>query len=154
MYAVDISGAQFGFREPVLPWEEFASQRIQQLEAIHVFGHAKTLTDKWMAKSTAHHIANFWNNKIVSEELIKILDDWLETKKANLAAVMKLKQEAYEEQSSELLAALNEGVSQFVKAGLSNNNLAVAIDTKYQGIRQEMSILMGDGTKHRIDVLH
>ena len=125
-YAVDISGAQFGFHEPVLPWAEYESQRVHKIKATYPLGHQKQVLDNMMFPN-ASMMASFQNGKAVGDEMDKVLDGWLRLENIKLAAIMKLGPQAYEAKSGQVLEVLSESMAKFVKAGASNKKVVLAI---------------------------
>lgn len=149
-YAVDISGAQYGFHEPILPWTEYASQRIQRIRVTHPLGKQKSVIDDWRHFGDAGTMAALQNGKAVGDEMDKVLDGWLRSEDAKLAVIMRLGTQAYEAKSSQVLEALDDGMAKFVKAGASNGDLIVATEDTGYGI---IYLVKGDGSKERVDVL-
>ena len=47
-YAVDLTGAQYGYHEECLPWEDYVTARVDRIIEINHFG----ATEKWLAEDT------------------------------------------------------------------------------------------------------
>ena len=44
VYAVDFTGAQYGWRQMIMPWELYSSSRIEEVKKVSPFGYTKVLT--------------------------------------------------------------------------------------------------------------
>lgn len=40
-YALDVSGVQFGLKDPVVPWTRYVQEYVHQIESSKVFSHGK-----------------------------------------------------------------------------------------------------------------
>ena len=149
-YAVDLSGAQFGFHEPILPWTEYETQRIQKIQVVQPPGKQKSVIDNWRGFDDAGTMAALRNGKAIGDEMDEILDGWLRSEDAKLSAIMTLVTQAYETKSSQILQALEDGMAKFVGAGASNKDLIVATEDTGYGM---IYLVKGNGSKERIDML-
>lgn len=153
-YAVDIAGAQFGYHQPVSPWESFYSERVQRIDEVRPFGHINK-DDGWEDAGEPALVASYMNGYAGEHDLDRIIDGWLERMDSRLAAILKLKPAAYEAQSSEMLKVLDDGLAEFVQAG-KGNALVVAIETK-EGRFGEMHLIAtfkkGDGSKEECHMM-
>ncbi|KAL8708428.1 MAG: hypothetical protein Q9220_006718 [cf. Caloplaca sp. 1 TL-2023] len=106
VYAFDITGAQFGWEEVVLPWEDYAVERIEGTPTTEAFGHHKGY-QKVNRESTG---IDFAFPQAIDETfeiwLMKSVDEWVKVN-GPLSQLLKLPDKDFHEQRKKLLESLD-----------------------------------------------
>lgn len=114
-YAVDVTGAQFGWFDPVLAWEEYLEKRAESVERIMAFGNALVLMNTrcwregWMGKLMRL-------NRVATQAMDTAIEEWTETNGLSLAAMLRLPEAQYLKKRTEMLDTIEEALRSF-KAG-------------------------------------
>ena len=123
VYAVDLTGAQFGWPDVVVPWEKYRSQHIRSVTQVFEFENNTSPLHSGCVE------ANFsWTNAMaVGKEVKRVLEEWLATHETSLAKILKLKQEAYLEKIEALKKALSDGTAEYIKTAIKTKDLFVRV---------------------------
>ena len=123
LYAIDISGAQYGFREPIYPWHIYEKSRIASMIAM------KTLTNlKQRERLTGKKKRGGKPGKRMEVEFAKVVDDAVETWQScntTIAALSKMRNGEFESKREELLGFISEKISQHKNEMIQNGRLEV-----------------------------
>ena len=76
-YAVDLDGAQFGFYEPVCPWEEYLSSRMAGVIEV---GYLGMVEKRFARPDTATKFCSKENAKAIGSERFDLFKGWLKKK--------------------------------------------------------------------------
>ena len=153
-YAIDVSGAQYGYHEPLILWKEYESQRVQKIHVAADFGTMKSVRDGWRSRAwntTAHGGAVHLNMKPIGDEMDCIIKGWLQSEGTELAEMLRLEGDTYKAKSSTLLKHLEDGLKGYVRAGWKNKDLVVAVEKQQRNNREESFFVGGDGSKKSFD---
>jgi len=109
-YALDLTGAQYGYYNPITPWQEYAEARVQSFLASgsrQYFGklkdwHIRELERK--EKGTLCLIVNL--NMVASGALMGIIKYWEKDRKMTLGELLKLSLDKYRVQKGLFMAIL------------------------------------------------
>lgn len=110
IYALDITGAQFGFYDPLTPWASYLENRIETPGRIR---RLESLRDGYLARSRKFGQKKDWDNtrKNQNGELAKSFSlAWEAWQVGNgaLSAVLKLPEEVFRKKQGELLDLIDE----------------------------------------------
>jgi hypothetical protein len=105
-YALDMTGAQFGWTDSIIPWDLFADTRILSVDGIEAFGYtkpyleAKCSSSLGAARAYVHYI-----QKNFANVLNGLLYDW---QRANmlLPALLGLPHEEFKQQQQALMESV------------------------------------------------
>ena len=137
-------------------WEEYESQRVQEIEGIYRFGAMKSEYDNLGSTAfggNAHVIALLMNVKAIGHQIDLIIKGWLQSEGTELAAVLKLEADTYNAKSSTLLKLLDDGLAGYVRTGGKNKDLVVAVEKQHRNGLGQSYIVMGDGSKKSLDAM-
>jgi hypothetical protein len=73
VWAIDITGAQFGYYEPLCSWESF-QQRISKVDSVHDLGYIRHTV---FYRPTKYPVKSMVSKQAEQEELLKTLEHWL-----------------------------------------------------------------------------
>ena len=110
VYALDLSGAQFGYYNPVIPWLEVISTRYWNqpwlIDGDHLFKALGSFKAQYLKErdgpQTREEVSNSLN-KYVSPLLVSETEYWEEANKLTMDALLKLPQQSFEIKSSEMV---------------------------------------------------
>lgn len=124
MYALDMTGAQFGWTESVLPWNIFASTRISVIDEIEAFGFSKPyLKEKCLSLGEARTYIHAMD-KTFEDAFTGCICGW---QKANVAlpALLQLPQERFDEQQQALLEHMDHAMQTFRDSSIDTGRFPV-----------------------------
>lgn len=130
-YALDVTGAQFGFYDPITPWIYYQQTRIETLGGIRPLKH---LRDSHRLPSKDFSKKNGWDvtRKALNGQFAKIFGSasksW-QVKNGALSAMLKLSEEAFRKRQGELLDFIDERI------GARKKQLQEAKDSKKEALR-------------------
>jgi len=123
-YALDMTGAQFGWTKSVLPWDLFADTRILSVGQIKAFGYTKPYIEAnciylGEARSYIHYI-----QKSFANVLDGLLYEW---QKANmlLPMLLVLPHEEFKKQQQALIEHVEEIMQRFREFAISTDQFPV-----------------------------
>ncbi|KAL9580315.1 MAG: hypothetical protein Q9212_004568 [Teloschistes hypoglaucus] len=107
MYALDFSGAQHGYFDPVLPWDTYLQSRLggdpRRINAFHSFGNIHALCAKYAQNPELYGIT-MKVNLALSRATISACEHFAEAKKKrSLGEYLKLPQAAFLKERDELI---------------------------------------------------
>lgn len=146
-YAVDVAGAQFGFHDPVLPWEDFDSERLATTTKVQDFGTMASTLAKWTSLGDPVLMTNMYNANTIGHAQDEALSRWLTSKDTKLTSVLRLKPGDYALERSILLETLSKETFNFVRSGVKTKELFVACETKFGKGMMRFTLTRGDGSE-------
>lgn len=114
-YALDITGAQYGFFDSVMPWRDYVSRRVESIRERFDFGHALVLMDS-LCKKEGWTGRVMRLNRAATQPLNTGLAEWTKGNGISLAAMLKLPEAQYLKMRTEMLDAIGTALRSF-KAG-------------------------------------
>ena len=101
-YAVDLTGAQYGYQEDCLPWHYYVATRVDEIIETRPFGHTKTwLEDATSKQPRPNQVAQRLKTYFL-EELRRSLQVW-EAQAVSVGTLLGLPQAEYEAKRVSLL---------------------------------------------------
>ena len=103
-YALDITGAQYGRYENVMPWHLYLNSRIESFTGFGLFGEweSRLLADDFWDRGSAHEALRELN-KHRTLRLNSALVNW-EKENMPLSAILKLSEDAFQRKQLELIS--------------------------------------------------
>ena len=102
-YALDVSGHQYGYNEPVVPWALYVDSRVESIQNFKAFGNweMEVLSDESCNGIEPYNEVRQFN-KYLASILNETLVDW---QKSNLplSALLKLPKDAFNQKQLELI---------------------------------------------------
>ena len=130
IYALDLTGAQFGYYEPLTPWEDYLRKRVKKMgehDRHRMYGGLKAYNKH---KGQADHPEMIKIRKInglnslASEKLDQIAREWKEMKElSSFREMMELPQEDFRGMKGQLLREVEVELKDFVIHIKRNNDL-------------------------------
>lgn len=107
MYALDFSGAQYGYQDPVLPWDTYVQSRLggdpRRIKAFHSFGNMYALNEK-IAQTPGLFGTTMKVNLALSKATTSACEHFAGAKKKrSLGDCLKLPQAAFLSERDELI---------------------------------------------------
>lgn len=130
-YALDVTGAQFGFYDPVTAWGSYQQTRIETLGKIRPLKH---LQDSHRLPSAGFSKQNGWDatRKALNRQFAKTFGSaskaW-QAKNGSLSAMLKLREQTFRRRQGELLDFIDERV------GARKKQLQEAKDPEKEALR-------------------
>ena len=160
-YAIDITGAQYGFHSPVTSWEDFAAQRLEKTSHTREFGRARhDLCSRNMdpaylitLKKPARE-AFLRNSEVVVEHLDAAFDAWVAAQQMSLGAMMRLSKSKYDVLAGHMLTTLKGSIEDFVQEVTKTEKFVIGIRTTVpngEDGRLRVIYVRGDGTAEYSD---
>jgi hypothetical protein len=114
-FAVDVTAAQFGWTEIMVPWEVYFAQRVRSVHETMSFGTFADL-DKGIA-AKKDYVGGIQEARIkISKSLSGIVSEWLRKKTLTPTQLLDLSDDEYALQEESLMAAVRNGVKASVDA--------------------------------------
>ena len=112
-YALDITSAQFGFYDPMIPWTSYQQTRVERLGKVRPLKHLK---DSHRLPSKDFSTKKGWDTtrKALNDQFAKIFDSATESwqvKNGALSATLKLREELFRQKQGGLLDCIDEGIA-------------------------------------------
>lgn len=101
-YALDLTGAQYGWTEPVLPWDTFLASRVGRIDKIEYFGRYKTYVKAKNLSLGKERTYIHSINEDFEDKLMKFLRSWAEND-IPLAALLLLPEKEFQERQEGLV---------------------------------------------------
>lgn len=114
VWAIDTTGAQFGYHEPLCSWGSF-QQRISKIDNVNELGYTRHTV---FYKCTKYPVKALVSQQVEKEELLKALEHWLAVWVAQhggkLNAILQGPEAAFESTKHEFLEQLSAHVKKSV----------------------------------------
>ena len=104
-YVLDLSGAQYGFPETIVPYAEYMKTRVKSVDAHHPLGSTvKILHDEFL-KADPDLGYRIWSyNERFTNEMCASMEHWQKhIGNVNLSAMLKLSPKAFENKRADLI---------------------------------------------------
>lgn len=109
-YALDLTGAQFGFHDPVVPWDVYAESRIgQYIYKAHnpsYFGRDKTTLMNRCSEQNLNGYLSRTNRATALSFHLGVVD-WETRHQLTVGAVLRLPEEAFKQMREELVQSVD-----------------------------------------------
>lgn len=105
-YALDLTSIQYGYAEPVVPWDRYLRERVTTIMQINEFGYANKFIKDLIAEQLSSGAADIAAIHLTHGRAIKHfymgLEAWLKAEKTTLPNLLKSSEEQYREDSIKL----------------------------------------------------
>lgn len=131
-YALDMAGAQYGWHEPVTPWQLYSASRVQGIKEVVPFGGTKIFCKK-RAKTLSKQ--QQWNNAI-KEHFAYFVDKvvtWWQKRNISLADLLHLPEQEFQRRRASLLDAVKEFLKLVKTFQVSNRAFTVSEGFQHEG---------------------
>lgn len=104
-YALDISGAQYGYYEPVIPWDLYVNTRVGSILEFFEFGEWQSrMRPESSLDGTTYDECIMWLNNKAAMVLNAALVDWQkEERTIPFNTMLKLSEDAFHQRQSEFI---------------------------------------------------
>lgn len=154
-YAIDIAGAQYGYRDPVTPWEEFSNRRVQYITDITDSEIGRTSkVDAW-SPPMLHGFpepardAVLANERVIAKHMADSLEAWLASKHVSTTTLMRGSKMKSDALLQEMIADLSSSIATFVSTAIQTKELIIGtryIPSADFGGEGRAVFLYGDGS--------
>ena len=111
-YAVDMAGAQYGWHEPVTPWQLYENSRVREIDQVVSFGGTRVFCKKRANDMGGQHKWAHAIKENFGEEVDEALAWW---QRANilLSDLLRLPEHAFPKRKASLLACIDEVLQRY-----------------------------------------
>jgi hypothetical protein len=152
MYAIDVSGAQYGYYEPVVPLDVFSERLVARVIAEGNFGTQKKKLDDYY-HGNPYRAALAYNMTTVVTKIEEFLSARLHSDGCTLRSLLTMSSSAYTRKSNELFSHIDREIATFVSSKLKTSDF-VTIATRLRFTSEKTGKEMlgdvfnkGDGSK-------
>jgi hypothetical protein len=127
-YAVDLSGAQFGWHEAILLWDEYVEKRVKEIDAKKTSGFGarkKARETEWSKGTNVHTIACMANGNRFTKRMGEILEGWGKEEGKTVRDVLRLEKESFEREYEGLLGLIDGELGKFMEMRMKSQALIV-----------------------------
>ena len=134
IYALDMTGAQYGWTEPILPWDVFANTRLRTIDHVDSFGWHRPYY-----KNRCHSsVVGYKGYHDVMEDFGRALDDYIgkwQKKNVSLQALLNLPQDQFQAKREALMAYMESSLGMYRKVAFN-----LEID-QFKGTEPEIDLM-------------
>jgi hypothetical protein len=150
-FVVDITGAQYGFHDPVISWKKFTADRMAKITMEKPFGWMKERSKDtdWLEHGFWKHI----NMYPVTDEAVKVLDDWLVSNMLTSKRLLRTSSAVYERQSAILFSHIKQEITSFITRAKHTSQLVVMVRSYMEGLNRGTGMILtkGDGSEEKVE---
>ena len=117
VFALDMTGPQFGWRECIMDWDKFSESRVQSVKEVRAFGTS--------AKSNLSQTYQVY--EVMTKGLYRFLSEWQQSNTTQVA-MMKLPEETYRQKRDLLFGFMDEAMSGLNASAQENGDFDVRED--------------------------
>ena len=130
MFALDLSGAQYGYSDPLSPWERYMGDRVRDIEDMKPLGcYRKRSKHLWEPQCESEGVKTF--NEEVADVINAAIDEWEETR-GRLGKMLRLEQDNFIRQRDDLFYIIEQSIeakrSLLEQAGIRQLDFESAIE--------------------------
>ena len=111
-YVIDLTGAQYGWYETIIPWHTYEKNRVQPIREVQRFGYTRKFCEERAAKSGGLAKWNHDADKSFTKALNDIVEGW-QAGNMSLSAMLKLPEAELEKKRTSFLETVKEGMQRF-----------------------------------------
>lgn len=123
-YALDMTGAQFGWKESILPWDLFADTRILSVAGIEAFGYTKPFMEAKCSSLGEAPVYVHYIQKSFRDALNSIIFTWQEANML-LPTLLVLPHEKFEQQQQALIVDVEDEMQRFREFAISTGQFPI-----------------------------
>ncbi len=107
-YALDISSAQYGYYQPVVPWQQYHDTRIAAVETVRPFGRHRA-TSRFLEKPKNGNGGIKAVNEEIAEVVNKEVEEW-QRRNVKVNRLIRLPEAMYKQKRDELLRRISRAI--------------------------------------------
>lgn len=136
-YAVDMTGAQYGWRESVIPWQQYNNSRMRMIKEVGAFGNTRIYCKTRAKKMGERHE---WIHSI-RERFAQLVDGAIagwQKNNISLSDLLRLPEHEFQERQASLLSFIDECLQQYKALQESIGGFTSGIEWKYGDFRDSI----------------
>lgn len=119
-FIIDLTGAQFGWLEPVIPFKEYMHSRVESWDVLNQywFGFSQLEADKVMRSPEDQYTPDAFSAHVLSKTRVSILstmETWLSQNGLTVESLMKLDHAPFQAKESDLMKNIEGSLQNRIK---------------------------------------